>query len=68
MEGIVKAGTEGAERLVTDLEDRVAKDYSNIEAVVEELKTELAEKSEEIVNIIVSLNEEAFSLNIFVDF
>ena len=51
VESIVKAGTEGAERLVTDLEDRVAKDYSNIEAVVEELKTELAEKSEEIVNI-----------------
>lgn len=51
VESIVKAGTEGAERLVTDLESRVAKDYSNIEAVVEELKTELAEKSEEIVNI-----------------
>ena len=51
VESIVKAGTEGAERLVTDLEDRVAKDYSNIEAVVEELKAELAEKSEEIVNI-----------------
>ena len=51
VESIVKAWTEGAERLVTDLEDRVAKDYSNIEAVVEELKTELAEKSEEIVNI-----------------
>ena len=51
VESIVKAGTEGAERLVTDLEDRVAKDYSNIEAVVEELKTELAEKSEEIVII-----------------
>ena len=51
VESIVKAGTEGAERLVTDLEDRVAKDYSNIEAVVEELKAELAEKSDEIVNI-----------------
>ena len=51
VESIVKAGTEGAERLVADLEDRVAKDYSNIETVVEELKAELAEKSEEIVNI-----------------
>ena len=51
VESIVKAGTEGAERLVSDLEDRVAKDYSNIETVVEELKAELAEKSEEIVNI-----------------
>lgn len=51
VETIVKAGTEGAERLVTDLEDRVAKDYSNLENVVEELKAELAEKSEEIINI-----------------
>jgi len=51
VESIVKAGTEGAERLMSDLEDRVSKDYSNLETVVEELKSELAEKSEEIVNI-----------------
>ena len=51
VESIVKAGTEGAERLMSDLEDRVSKDYSNLETVVEELKAELAEKSEEIVNI-----------------
>ena len=51
VETIVKAGTEGAERLMSDLESRVAKDYSNLESVVEGLKAELAEKSEEIVNI-----------------
>ena len=51
VESIVKAGTEGAERLVSDLEARVNKGYTNLESVVEELKTELKEKSDEIMNI-----------------
>jgi len=51
VESIVKAGTEGAERLVSDLEDRVNKGYTNLESVVDELKSELKEKSDEIMNI-----------------
>ena len=51
VESIVKAGTEGAERLVSDLEGRVDENYSNLEQVVEELKDELKTKSEEIMNI-----------------
>ena len=44
VESIVKAGTEGAERLVSDLEARVNKEYTNLESVIDELKTELKEK------------------------
>ena len=51
VESIVKAGTEGAERLVSDLEARVNKDYTNLESVIDELKAELKEKSDEIMNI-----------------
>ena len=48
---IVQAGISGAEKLMSDVEARVKDDYSNLEAVVKSLEAQLAEKSEEIMNI-----------------
>ena len=48
---IVQAGLSGAEKLMTDVESRVKEDYSNLEQVVKSLEAQLAEKSEEIMNI-----------------
>ena len=48
---IIEAGTSGAETLVSDLEKRIDSQYSNVEQVVEGLKAELQEKSEEIQQI-----------------
>ena len=48
---IIEAGTSGAEALVSDLEKRIDSQYSNVEEVVESLKAELQEKSEEIQQI-----------------
>ena len=48
---IVEAGLSGAERLMNDVETRVKQDYSNLESVVKNLESQLAEKSEEIMNI-----------------
>ena len=48
---IIEAGTSGAETLVSDLEKRIDSQYSNVEEVVEGLKAELREKSEEISQI-----------------
>ena len=48
---IVQAGLTGAEKLMSDVESRVKEDYSNLETVVKSLEAQLAEKSEEIMNI-----------------
>jgi len=48
---IVQAGLSGAEKLMQDVEKRVKSDYSNLEQVVKSLEKQLAEKSEEIMNI-----------------
>ena len=48
---IVQAGLSGAEKLMNDVESRVKEDYSNLESVVKSLEAQLAEKSEEIMNI-----------------
>jgi HK97 family phage prohead protease len=48
---IVEAGLSGAEKLMNDVETRVNDNYSNLEAVVKNLESQLAEKSEEIMNI-----------------
>ena len=48
---IVQAGLSGAEKLMSDVEARVKDDYSNLEQVVKSLEAQLAEKSEEIMNI-----------------
>jgi HK97 family phage prohead protease len=48
---IIEAGTSGAEALVSDLEKRIDTQYSNVEEVVESLRAELQEKSEEIQQI-----------------
>jgi|TARA_R110002051_G_scaffold306568_1_gene377216 HK97 family phage prohead protease len=48
---IIEAGTSGAETLVSDLEKRIDNKYSNVEEVVEGLRAELREKSEEISQI-----------------
>ena len=50
---IVEAGMEGAERLTKDLEDRVSTRHEDLEKVVEELRTDLTEKKEEIEAILV---------------
>ena len=57
---IVQAGLSGAEKLMSDVESRVKDDYSNLENVVKSLEAQLAEKSEEIMNIRESKKE--FSL------
>ena len=48
---IVEAGLTGAEKLMNDVESRVKEDYSNLEEVVKGLESQLAEKSEEIMNM-----------------
>ena len=48
---IVEAGLSGAEKLMNDVESRVNDNYSNLESVVKNLESQLAEKSEEIMNI-----------------
>ena len=48
---VIQAGLSGAERLMSDVEKRVKDDYSNLEQVVKGLEKQLAEKSEEIMNI-----------------
>ena len=48
---IVQAGLSGAEKLMNDVEARVNDNYSNLESVVKNLESQLAEKSEEIMNI-----------------
>jgi HK97 family phage prohead protease len=48
---VIEAGLSGAERLMSDVEKRVKDDYSNLESVVKGLEKQLAEKSEEIMNI-----------------
>jgi HK97 family phage prohead protease len=45
---IVEVGMEGAERLTTDLEGRVNEKYTNLESIVEELRSDLTEKKAEI--------------------
>ena len=51
VKAIVEAGTSGAEELVSELEKRVNDKYDNVEEVVDSLKAELKEKSEEITKI-----------------
>ena len=48
---VIQAGLTGAEKLMSDVESRVKEDYSNLEGVVKSLEAQLAEKSEEIMNI-----------------
>jgi len=48
---IVEAGLTGAEKLMNDVESRVKEDYTQLESVVKSLESQLAEKSEEIMNI-----------------
>ena len=45
---IVQAGLSGAERLMEDVEKRVNDNYDNLESVVKNLESQLAEKSQEI--------------------
>jgi hypothetical protein len=51
VKAIVEAGTSGAENLVSELEKRVNEKYDNVEEIVDNLKAELKEKSEEIQKI-----------------
>jgi len=48
---LIEVGLSGAERLMSDVEKRVKDDYSNLEQIVKNLESQLAEKSEEIMNI-----------------
>ena len=48
---VIQAGLTGAEKLMSDVESRVKEDYTNLETVVKSLEAQLAEKSEEIMNI-----------------
>ena len=48
---VIEAGLSGAERLMEDVEKRVNDNYDNLEQTVKSLEKELAEKSEEIMNI-----------------
>jgi HK97 family phage prohead protease len=48
---VIQAGLTGAERLMSDVEKRVNENHSNLETVVKSLEAQLAEKSEEIMNI-----------------
>ncbi len=45
---IVEVGMSGAERLMKDVEERVSEKHENLEKVVNELRTELTEKKDEI--------------------
>ena len=48
---VVKAGLTGAEKLMNDVEKRVNEKHEDLGKVVKSLEKELAEKSEEIMNI-----------------
>ena len=48
---VIQAGLTGAEKLMSDVEKRVNDNYTNLEGVVKSLEAQLAEKSEEIMNI-----------------
>ena len=48
---IIKSGLSGAEKLIQDVETRVNEKNESLEEVVKELQKDLAEKSEEIVNM-----------------
>ena len=48
---IVKSSLSGAERLISDIEKRVNDKHEDLHEVVKTLQNELAEKSEEIMNI-----------------
>ena len=48
---VIEAGLSGAERLMEDVEKRVNDKHEDLEQVVKSLEKELAEKSEEIMNI-----------------
>ena len=48
---IVKSSLSGAERLISDIEKRVNDKHEDLNEVVKTLQNELAEKSEEIMNI-----------------
>ena len=45
---VVEVGMSGAERLMKDVEERVSEKHENLEKVVNELRTELTEKKDEI--------------------
>ena len=51
VQAVVQGVTTGAERLINDVEERVSKNHEDLETVVNELRSELKEKSEEIQNI-----------------
>ena len=48
---LVEVGLSGAERLMEDVEKRVNEKHEDLESVVKNLESQLAEKSEEIMNI-----------------
>ena len=48
---IIKSGLSGAEKLIQDVETRVNEKNESLEDVVKELQKDLAEKSEEIMNM-----------------
>ncbi len=48
---VIEAGLSGAERLMSDVEKRVNDKHEDLEQVVKSLESQLAEKSEEIMNI-----------------
>jgi HK97 family phage prohead protease len=48
---IIKSGLTGAEKLIQDVETRVNEKNESLEEVVKELQKDLAEKSEEIMNM-----------------
>ena len=48
---VIEAGLSGAERLMNDVETRVNEKHEDLKTVVDSLEKQLAEKSEEIMNI-----------------
>ena len=48
---VIQAGLSGAERLMSDVEKRVNEKHEDLHGVVKSLEKQLAEKSEEIMNI-----------------
>jgi Lhr-like helicase len=48
---VIEAGLSGAEKLMSDVEKRVNEKHEDLETVVKSLESQLAEKSEEIMNI-----------------
>ena len=51
VQAVVQGVTTGAERLISDLEERVSKNQEDLGDVVEELRNEIKEKSQEIQHI-----------------